>query len=134
MKLKNLWIPYYQYFIFTALFKILRIKILKYNFTLWDLMFSRREVWSLNSSGLYRRVVMLKWADVSEVRTASIIRATFHQWSADHVWQTLHYKILGLYAELFDIQRMYCTRDLLHIEKTSGVSVSYTLQRKPGIL
>jgi hypothetical protein len=41
---------------------------------LWDFKFSRRRVWcSELSSGLYCRVKWL-WTDVSEVRTASIIR------------------------------------------------------------
>jgi hypothetical protein len=46
-------------------------------FDMWDLRFSRRRVWSLESSGMQRGVATLKLTDVSEVRTASIIR-TIH--------------------------------------------------------
>jgi hypothetical protein len=42
---------------------------------MWDFRFSRRRVWSLESSEMWRRVVTLKWTDVSDVLTASIIRA-----------------------------------------------------------
>jgi hypothetical protein len=43
--------------------------------TCWDFRFSRRRVWGWLSSGLLRRVVWYKLADVSEVLTAPIIRA-----------------------------------------------------------
>jgi hypothetical protein len=40
---------------------------------MWDFRFSRQRAWSLDFSGMYCRVVTLKWTDVSEVRTASVI-------------------------------------------------------------
>jgi hypothetical protein len=48
----------------------------KTNIFLCDFGFSWRSVWRLESSGMYRRIVTLKWTDVSEVRTASIIITT----------------------------------------------------------
>jgi hypothetical protein len=43
-------------------------------------MFSCKwETRSLESSGMQRRLVMLKWTDVSEVRTVSIMRAMIHR-------------------------------------------------------
>jgi hypothetical protein len=47
---------------------------IKWNYSMWDFKFSRRRVWcSELSSGLYCHVKWLS-TDVSEVRTASIIR------------------------------------------------------------
>jgi hypothetical protein len=42
---------------------------------LWDLRFSLPQVWRWQLSGIQRHVVLLKWTDVSELHTASIIRA-----------------------------------------------------------
>jgi hypothetical protein len=43
--------------------------------SLWDFRFSRRRVWSTESSAMYCRVLNSMSTDVSEVRAASIIRA-----------------------------------------------------------
>jgi hypothetical protein len=42
-------------------------------FNLWDFKFSRRQVWSSESSGIYCRVLNWMSTDVSEVRAASIM-------------------------------------------------------------
>jgi hypothetical protein len=44
-----------------------------------DFSFSRRQVWSSESSGMYCRVVIEMSTDVSEVRAASIMRAITHR-------------------------------------------------------
>jgi hypothetical protein len=47
------------------------------NLILWDFRFWRRRVRRWQPYGIQRRVVSLKQTDVSEVRTASIIRALY---------------------------------------------------------
>jgi hypothetical protein len=72
---------------------------------MWDFRFSRLRAWSSESSGMKHRVVTLKLTDVSEVRTASIIRTTHRRvdGSSTYLWnvgqlqreyKTLHPRIL----------------------------------------
>jgi hypothetical protein len=63
-------------FIYKMLIPVLHIAVLTQQITkIWDFRFSQQRVWSLESSGMYCHVVTLKLTDVSEVHTASIIRA-----------------------------------------------------------
>jgi hypothetical protein len=52
--------------------------------TMWDFRFSRSRVWSLESFGMSRLVFSMEWTDVSEVRTASIIRVIQRDYTALH--------------------------------------------------
>jgi hypothetical protein len=55
---------------------------------MWAFRFSRRRVWRWLSSGMLRRVVSYKLTDVSEVLTASRIRAILHDddGGSKHLW------------------------------------------------
>jgi hypothetical protein len=66
----------------------------KLYFSWWDFRFSRRWVWRRLSSGMLRRVVSLKFMDVSEVLAASIIRAM--SGGTKYIWNVG--KLLPLFA------------------------------------
>jgi hypothetical protein len=58
----------------------------------WDFRFSRRRVWRLLSSWLFRRVVWYKFTDVSEVLAAYIIRASTSETSVSFyqiIWRNI---------------------------------------------
>jgi hypothetical protein len=46
-----------------------------FHFILWDFMFPRWRVWTRETFCIFRRILLLKYTDVSEVLTAYLIRA-----------------------------------------------------------
>jgi hypothetical protein len=67
-----------------------------YPLSLWDFRLSRWWVWSLESSGMYCYVVKLMLTNVSEVHTASIIRAMTHHpddGGSTHLWKVAQHQL-----------------------------------------
>jgi hypothetical protein len=98
---------------------------------IWDFRFSLRQVWGLESSGINRRVITLKFIDVSEVRTSSNIyrpddEGITHLWNFGQLQRdctALHHRRLNFTTYI----PAYCIRGIFipYFEKLLWIAIEY---------